>query len=136
MKTFARFAAAALGVAALGLAVPQAATAQAPAESKAKPKRQCFWTSQVNNFAAQDDRVVNVRVGVKDVYRLEIFGTCPEIDWTQKIALVSRPGSTICTGLDAELIVPSAIGPQRCPVRTVRKLTPAEVAALPPKAKP
>lgn len=132
MKTFARFAAAALGVAALGLAVPPGATA-APA---VKPKRQCFWTSQVNNFAAQGDEVVNVRVGVKDVYRLEIFGTCPEIDWTQKIAIVSRSGSTICTGLDAELVVPSTIGPQRCAVRAVRKLTPAEVAALPPKAKP
>lgn len=133
MKTFARFAAAALGVAALGLAVPQAAAAEPAA---AKPKRQCFWTSQVNNFAAQGDEVVNVRVGVKDVYRLEIFGTCPEIDWTQKIAIVSRSGSTICTGLDAELVVPSTIGPQRCAVRNVRKLTPAEIAALPPKAKP
>lgn len=133
MKAFARFAAAALGVAALGLAVPQGVAAEPAA---AKPKRQCFWTSQVNNFAAQGDEVVNVRVGVKDVYRLEIFGTCPEIDWSQKIAVVSRGGSTICTGLDAELVVPSTIGPQRCAVRNVRKLTPAEIAALPPKAKP
>ena len=38
--------------------------------------------------------------------------------------------------LDADLLVPSPIGPQRCPVRDIRKLSPAEVAALPPKLRP
>lgn len=130
-----RVAAAFLGLAVLSLSAPQGAIAKSPVEGE-KPRRQCFWAHQVNNFAAEGDRVVNVRVGVKEIYRLEIFGTCPEIDWTQKIAIVSRGGSTICSGLDADLVVPSSIGPQRCTVRNVRKLTPEEVAALPPKAKP
>lgn len=136
MKITTSLAAAALGLAALSLTPAPAAVAKSPVEGAAKPKRQCFWASQVNNFAAQDDRVVNVRVGVKEIYRMELFGTCPEIDWTQRIAIVSRSGNSICQGLDAELIVPSTIGPQRCTVRNVRKLTEAEVAALPRKAKP
>jgi hypothetical protein len=138
MKIRTSIAAAALGLVALGLAAPQGATAKSPveAEAPAKPKRQCFWASEVNNFAAQDDRVVNVRVGVRDVYRMEIFGTCPEIDWTQRIALVARAGNSICQGLDAEIITPSPIGPQRCLVREIRKLTPAEIEALPRKARP
>lgn len=137
MKIKTSIAAAAFGLVALGLAAPQAVVAQQqPAAEKPKPKRQCFWASQVNNFAAQSDRVVNIRVGVNDVYSLEIFGVCPEIDWTQSIGLVSTMGDSICQGLDAELIVPSAIGPQRCAVRNIRKLTPAEVAALPPRARP
>ena len=136
MKPQIRLAAAALGLAALSLAAPPGATAKSPLEGAEKPRRQCFWANQVNNFAAESDRVVNVRVGVRDIYRLEIFGTCPEIDWTQKIAIVSRGGSSICSGLDAEIITPSSIGPQRCTVRNVRKLTEAEVQALPPKAKP
>ncbi|WP_309087352.1 DUF6491 family protein [Phenylobacterium sp.] len=136
MKSKNRVAAAVLGLAALGLSSPQGAVAKSPLEGAEKGKRQCFWTSQVNNFAAENDRVVNVRVGVREVYRLEIFGTCPEIDWTQKIALVSRHGSSICSGLDAEIVTPSAIGPQRCTVRNIRKLTPAEVETLPRKARP
>lgn len=136
MKTKIRFAAVAMGLAALSLAAPPAAVAEAPAKGAEKAKRQCFWARQVNNFAAENDEVVNVRVGVRDVYRLEIFGTCPEIDWTQKIAIVSRGGSTICSGLDAEIITPSSLGPQRCTVRNVRKLTEDEVKALPAKAKP
>lgn len=101
-----------------------------------KPAQACFWTRDVNNFRAIDNRTVNIRVGVKDVYQLALFGSSPDIDWTQRIAIESRGGSWICSGLDATIIVPSAIGPQRIPVSSVRKLTPEEVAALPKKARP
>ena len=127
-------AAAALSLMASGFAAP--AMAKSPVEAVPKAARQCFWTHQVNNFAAADERIVNVRVGVKDVYQFEMFGPCPDVDWSERIALVSRGGSSICTGLDAEIITRSAIGPQRCPVRNIRKLTTAEIAALPKRARP
>jgi hypothetical protein len=128
-------AALATGLLALGSAAPPAA-AKSPTEPAAKPARQCFWSSQVNSFASDDDRRVYVRVGVKDVYELEMFGRCLDVDWSQKIGIVSRGGSTICSGLDAEIIAPSPIGPQRCQVSKVRKLTEAEVNALPKRARP
>ena len=81
-----------------------------------------------------DEQAVNVHVGVKDVYRLELFGRCPDIDWNQQIALVSRGGNSICSGLDATIITKGPFGPQRCPVSKVTKLSPEEVTAL--KAKP
>ena len=114
-----------------GVAAVTSAAAQQPISA-----RQCFWSHQVNSFAAQGDRLVNLRVGVKDYFQLELMGPCPDVDWTQKIALVSRGGSTICSGLDAEIVTPSPIGPQKCPVKSVRKVTPTEVAALPKGAKP
>lgn len=128
---------AAAGVLTLCLAASGTAAAKSPPEAgAATAKRQCFWTSQVNNFASSDDRIVNVRVGVKDVYQFEMLGRCNDVDWSQKIAVVSRGSSQICTGLDAEVIAPSPIGPQHCPVRSVRKLTPEEVKALPKRAQP
>lgn len=129
----------ALTVAAASLLSLTVATARSPVEPSAgvaKPKRQCFWTHQVTNFASSDNRIVNLRVGVKDVYQLEMFGHCNDVDWTQKIAVVSRGGSSICSGLDAEIIAPSTLGPQRCPVRSVRKLTVEEAKALPKRARP
>lgn len=98
--------------------------------------RQCFWARLVNSFSAVDDERVNLRVGVKDYYQLELIGPCPDIDWAQRIAIQSRGGSSICVGSDAVLIAPSHVGPQRCHVRTVRKLTPEEVEALEPRARP
>lgn len=119
----------------LGATAPRAA-AESPSESAAKPARQCFWTHQVDNFASNDDKIVNVRVGMKEVYQFEMFGRCHDVDWSDSIALVSRGGSSICTGLDAEIITRSAIGPQRCQVRNIRKLNPVEIAALPKGARP
>lgn len=112
-----------------------AAAADKPAPAKAQ--NQCFWTRMADGFAAPDEHTLYVRVGVRDVYQFEMFAPCLGLDWDQRIALVSRSGSTICTGMDADVIThETGIGRQRCAVRSVRKLTPEEAAALPKRAKP
>jgi hypothetical protein len=109
----------------------------AHAETAAKTtNRSCFPASNVSGFRASDDKTVYLRVGVKDVYRLDLMGPCPDVDWNERIALVSRGSSFICTGLDVDVVSHSPIGRQRCPVQTLRKLTPQEVAALPKKSLP
>lgn len=116
-----------------------AGSAQAAPQTGPKSQaeaRQCFSNRFVTSFAPQGNEVVNVRVGVKDYYRLDLFGPCMDVDWNQRIALVSRGGSYICAGSDAEIISRSPIGPQRCQVRSIHKLTPVEVAALPKNSKP
>jgi len=128
MKTY-------LALAASAAVLTLSATA-ANAAGKAPSRDQCFWTRNANGFAAQDEHTVNIRVNARDVYQFEMLGTCPDIDWNQRIALISRGSSNICSGMDAEIVTHSPIGPQRCPVRSVRKLTPEEVAALPRKARP
>jgi hypothetical protein len=118
------------------LALAGAATAaDKPADP---PKRhECFWTRMADGFAAADEHTLNVRVGMRDVYQFEMFGPCQGIDWNNQIALVSRPGGMICDGMDAEVISRSpGLGRQRCMVRSVRKLTPEEIAALPKRARP
>jgi hypothetical protein len=131
MKTHAVLAAAAL--LALG------ATAARAADTPAKPASQCFWARNVDSFAAPDDHTVYVRVNVRDVYRLDLMISCPDVDWNQRVELRSTHGAggSICNPLDAEIVShATGIGRQRCPVKTMTKLTPAEVAALPKRAKP
>jgi hypothetical protein len=101
------------------------------AQGAAPAGRQCFHASTVNSFHAVDRDTVLVTVGVNRVYQLDILGTCPEIDWTQRIGLRSTGGSDwICQGLDAELLVPRpGMGFDRCPVLGVRPLTPEEAQA-------
>ncbi len=109
------------------------------ADNPAKPaaRNQCFWTRNVTGFAAPDDHTVYVRVNYRDVYRLDLMVACPDVNWNQRIALVSRGGSNICSALDAEIVShATGIGRQRCPVKTLTKLTPEEIAALPKHAKP
>jgi hypothetical protein len=107
------------------------------AQAKSAPKeRDCFHASNVSGFRAPDDKTVYVRVGVRDIYQMEMLGACPQIDWAEKIGIRTRGSEWICSGMDADLISPSSIGPHRCAVRTLKKLTPKEAKALPPKSRP
>lgn len=102
------------------------------ASAAATPRRECFNARQVNSFNAINDEFVDVRVGARRYFRLQLTGVCPNIDWTQRVALRTTGGSSwICRGMDAELIVPSpGIGPERCLVTNVRPLSDAEARAM------
>jgi hypothetical protein len=107
-----------------------AANQPEPAQAAAAGERQCFHASQVNGFHAVDRDTVQVNVGARGMYELEILGTCPDVNWTQRIAIrATGGGSWVCRGHDAELVVPSPMGVQRCPVTSVRRLSPEEVQA-------
>jgi hypothetical protein len=116
----------------LGAVVVAACAADHPsaAPARAAGAQQCFNVRSVHNFHAVNDRTVLVEVGTRRMYELQIVGVCPEIDWTQKLAIRTTGGSSwICRGMEAELVVPSPSGVERCPVVGTRELTPAEVQA-------
>ena len=122
-------------VAPLALAGCETAACDAAADTADNLARSCFFLSQVNGFNdAPDvntgsDRII-VNVGVRDKYLFETFGSCPDLNWTQSIGFDQRGPGRICQGLDVDLIVPTSIGPQRCPVRMIRKLSEAELDAM------
>jgi hypothetical protein len=130
MKTPIALAAAAAALLALST---QPASAAKPASSG----NECFWGRTVTNFAAPDDRTLYVRAGGNQVYRFDMLGPCQDMDWNQRLALVSHSGGSICSGMDAEVVNRVAgLGRQRCAIRNMHKLTPEEVAALPRNARP
>ena len=98
--------------------------------------RSCFLARNVSSWAPAGDTVVNLRVNVRDYYQLTLLGPCRNIDWNQRIGIEHRGSSWICSGLDATIIAPGPGGPDRCPATAVRRLTPEEVAALPPRERP
>ena len=129
----------------LVLSTSAAAVGQAPkpaddstAGAKAKPSRSCFHHSELSGFSAPDEHTVYVRVSVNDVYRLETFGPCIDLDWAMRIAIVDRGGGGwICVGDPADVVYrQSGLGEQRCPIKVAAHLTPDEVKALPKKARP
>ena len=123
---------------AMALATGALADEPTKAAPKAATPRQCFYSSNMSSFKEAGDRAVYVRVGVKDLYRLDLFSTCHDLRWAQTIGVESRGSSWICSGSnsDAVLIVPSTLGPERCMVTDVKKLTDAEIDALPRKDRP
>lgn len=104
----------------------------------AKPPRAqsaCFRPDDVNGFTVIDDQTVDVTISPRNVYRLTLFAPSPDIDWSLRIGLYSRGRSWVCSGYDAEIIVPDATGRRTYPVTAVRKLTPEELDAMKTKKK-
>ena len=109
-------------------AYPPAAVAP---QYAAAGERQCFYAPNVIGFRQGPDNIVYVNTNARDYYELRTLNYCASrLDFEHRIALRSRAGSFICSGYDAEIYVPDALGSTYCPVHATRKLTPEEVAAL------
>ncbi|HZC17377.1 MAG TPA: DUF6491 family protein [Caulobacteraceae bacterium] len=99
---------------------------------------QCFWRRDIYGFMAPDDRTVYLRVGVSAIYRLDLLVDCTSLTHRQGIGLESIPGSDrqIYSPVQATIVYDDVGIRNRCPVRAIHKLTPAEVAALPKRDLP
>lgn len=102
--------------------------------------RQCFSVSQVNNFEQGRSGQLFLRVGRNDVYELNAAGGCTDLDFASQLALIPEGGmvgTRLCTHDSARIVVPgSASQTTVCRVRVSRKLTVAEIAALPERHRP
>src|SRR5579875_1276783 len=101
---------------------------------------QCFRSEDYQGFRAINDHAFNMRVNVNDYYRIELEGSCPTLTYPDATLITQVRGSDmICGPLDWDLrvrqSVPGGIATP-CIVKSQRKLTPEEVAAIPPKQKP
>ena len=131
MHTPTLFAAAAAGL--MLLTAGEAASAQ----DRHKPQAQCFLSSNVENFSAPDNRTVFLRVGVKEVWRLDLMNDCLDLPFRQHIGFESSGGDPwICTPIQATVVSRASGIPHRCPVSALHHLTPDEVASLSKRVRP
>ncbi len=124
-----------LGLSAMSLA---AAGASAPASAADPAQQPCFYARNINGFQAPDDHTVFIRVGVNDIYRLDLLPNCTGLTFRQNIAIQSTPaeGGFICTPLQAEVVYRDNGIPERCPVSGMHKLSPEEIASTPKRNLP
>jgi len=130
------------GLTALGLAAALAGCAGAGVGETATTgstdtARQCVFARNISSFKAVDQDTVTFRANVNDIYQAELFAPCTDIQFSEMVGLRTRGGSeTVCNPLDAELLVRGPTGVQRCALSSWRRLSPDEVAALAPRARP
>lgn len=100
----------------------------------------CFMVRDVDGYSPTkigDRDGVNLKVG-RDVYQMEFSGACPGAGESMQIRLQSTlPTGYVCSGADAHLTTFSVVAPAaQCQVSGLRKLTEAQVAALPSSQRP
>lgn len=125
----------AVGATALSSCAPVSGPAPDPAT--AASARQCFYADRVDNFRG-DNQTIYVRTGNKDVFALQSFGYCPDIDFAFGITFLPNSGiNRLCTGDLSRIVVAGGSSPRtECRVQVVKKLTEAEFAALPERSRP
>lgn len=118
--------------AAVALTAGDAAAAQPAAKGSS-----CFVRRNIYGFSAPNDRTVYIRVGVSDVWRLDLMTDCTGLSFRQSFGLEDQPASAwVCSPLDATVVFRQTGMNMRCPVSAMHKLTPDELAALPRKQRP
>ena len=132
MRAFLPFATAtAIAVILAGCSAYAQSAGPVPGQASANGGRQCFYAANVTGFRQGPGDIVYVNTNAREYYELRTLGYCAaRLDFEHKIALRSRGGGFICSGNDAEIFVPDALGATYCPVRSNRKLSAQEVAAL------
>ena len=107
-----------------------------PALAQPKPRQECFAVNQLGHTTAPDDSTLNARVN-KDVWQIKMAAPCHNLSFNSSGYLLDlHSGVTnICGPVDLDITV-RGVGGEKCFPQTVRKLSAAEVAAMPKKAVP
>jgi len=130
--------AAALSVSLAACAAYPPPAGTAPASYAMMSGGDCFSTTEWQGWASPSDDVLYLRVGGNRYYRVDLLpGTGPIDRGGQFLINTVRGSSRVCSANDLDLKVASTSG-FVAPLfpRAIRRLTAAEVAALPPGARP
>jgi hypothetical protein len=124
-----------------GLALAAAAASSVPPASAGAEGRACFRANDWHGSSAAGPRELYIRVNINEIWRLDMAQDCPGARSPGPVAigdLVSGPSNQICSGVDLQITVKPRGGSHAsaCIVKSIQKLTPDEVKALPRKAIP
>jgi len=128
-----------LGVAIAAALLAASFPSQAQNSGSTPERGACFFSNQFESWRAPDDKTIFIRVGLSRFYRLDLAAACSGITWPSSHLINRIHGpNTICKPLDWDLSVSDSAGgfAQGCIVKSMTKLTPEEVASIPPKFKP
>jgi hypothetical protein len=122
---------------ALTVAVLTAGASQALAQAPS-PGRQCFRVSQMDGHRVADPKTLYIGVRNKEVFRIDMHGAClAGADMGDPLVVETVGGNDlVCRPIDLSLKVAGTIGLSPCIVKSITKLTPPQIASLPPKLKP
>jgi hypothetical protein len=129
-----------LAVTLAGLAaVSMVSAATVQAQPASSTPSQCFYPNNWNGWkATPDSKSIYIRVGVSDIYRLDLSAACPELQEPNAHLINDVRGpSQICSAVDLDLKVSDGHGfSTGCIVSSITPLSRAQAAALPRNLRP
>jgi len=131
----ARFLIAAAATAVLGLAAP--ALADTPAKPKPNTTANCFLFQDWDDWHGAGPSTIYFRVRIHDFYKMELSSPSNLVtDPTNHLISRIHGSNWICSPLDLDLKISDGHFTEPLFIKSLVKLTPEQVAAIPPKDKP
>ncbi len=132
------FNAAAGATLALALAASGAAQAQDAPKPEKVARAPCFWITQWRGWKAPNLHTLYLGVNMHDVYEVDLSGDSPTLrDPDAHLVSISRGSDSVCSAIDLQLTVAEPFGIREPLIaKALFKLTPEQVAAIPPKYRP
>lgn len=99
----------------------------------------CLRTGDIDRHRVADSRTLYVRVANRDVFRFEMSAACLSgVGPNDPIVIRPSSGQSLaCRPVDLDISVARGVGGSTpCIVRSMTRLTPEEVAALPDRIRP
>lgn len=116
----------------------QAPSAATPPSARTLPAKDCFNSRDWRGWKSPSPDTLYIRVGLKDVYRIDLRGGGRALDAPNNfIVSVARGGTRVCSTVDLDLRMSDNLGfvAPLFPTGLV-KLTPQQIEAIPPKFRP
>ena len=129
-------------LAATAALVLAAAAASAPlaVSSASAQGRQCFRAQDWHGSAAAGPRDIYINVGMRDVWHLAMADDCPGARFPGPLSIgdLVTGSNEICSAVDLQITVAPLGGSNHsaCIVKSIDKLSPEAIKALPKKALP
>jgi hypothetical protein len=123
----------AIGASLLGAAAPALAAA------RSDPGAPCFFVTQWRGWKSPAPDTLYLGVNNHDIYEVKLSGGgSSQLGWPDMhLVSINRGSGSICNALDLDLKIADTNGfAEPLIAKSLRKLSPAEVAAVPPKYRP
>ena len=92
--------------------------------------RACFYAPHVRGFRNGPGNSIIVNSSSRDYFLLQPYHRCNNLNMTLSVGIRNRGSGYVCEGYDADIYYRGVQGVEYCPVRAIRRLTPAEITAL------
>jgi len=125
-------------VSTVALAAKESPLGPPPATGTGLPTGQCIRSHDIRNHTIADKQTMLIDVNGRAIYRITVDGAClGGAVSSDPIVTRQPPGSAvICKPIDMDLAISKGGFESQCIVRSIVKMSPEEVAALPRKLKP
>ena len=115
-----------------------AAPLAASAADRDSAKAPCFFVTQWQGWKSPAPDTIYLGVNNHDVYKVTLSTPSNQLSWpNMHLVSINRGSSSICSAIDLDLRISDTNGfATPLIARSLVKLTPEEVAAIPPKYNP